>query len=61
MKINGFVIKAFSPVMALLLGLPLVLIIRAMSVVQMAINYVKHRMRAPLSPPQLSMMTWIKQ
>ena len=61
MKINGFVIKAFLLVMALLLGLQLVLITRAMLVAQMVINYVKHRMKAPLSPPQLSMMTWIKQ
>ena len=53
MKTNGFVIMIFSPVMALLLDPQLVLIIRAMLVVQIVINYVKHPMRAPLNLLQL--------
>ena len=53
MKTNGFVIMIFSPVTALLLDPQLVLIIRAMLVVQIVINYVKHPMRAPLNLLQL--------
>ena len=49
MKTNGSVIMIFSPVRAQLLDPQLVLTIKAMLVVQMVTNYVKHQMRAPLN------------